>query len=87
MKFISAMMLTLGTGAALMSAAVSPVAGIQEKKRQIQTLHSHKTIKRPKLQKFNLFYHKNLMELSKSSLLKKILKAQSALLIREIFCF
>jgi hypothetical protein len=32
MKFVSAIMLTLGTGAALMSAAVSPVAGNQDKK-------------------------------------------------------
>jgi hypothetical protein len=32
MKFISAIMLTLGTGAALMGAAVSPVAGVQDRK-------------------------------------------------------
>ncbi len=32
MKFISTIMLTLGTGAALMSSTVSPVAGNQDKK-------------------------------------------------------
>jgi hypothetical protein len=34
MKFISAMMVTLGTGAALMSAAVSPVSGNSDKKNE-----------------------------------------------------
>lgn len=53
MKFISAIVLTVGTGAALMSTAVSPVAGNQDKKDNNQVSQISKVQQPIQTQEFN----------------------------------
>ena len=56
MKFISAIMVTLGIGAALMGTTVTPVAGTQDKKDtypNIQVSHTSKVQQPSQMQEFN----------------------------------
>jgi hypothetical protein len=54
MKFISTIMLTLGTGVALASAAVSPVAGNQDKKDVNNSMSQIAKVQQPvQTQEFN----------------------------------